>query len=770
MRHIWGSHVVNHSLTAARSGRTRLAIAFLAMASGLLVANPLQAAQATPGSSGPSSAPSRSRDLSALAESFVQVEIRVRQDRGESIGTVVGSAASITSREGEYLPALIDEERPLVMAGWLLENDTVILRDPAVPARAVESIAVRRGSHTVPARIVGLAIDQPALFLRLEKPLEGAKPLRFAAASAGAAAPGDPSTPGAPKQNAVVAHSSDAEFVLELTTISERRLHPTTPASASGSAPRVIIDRDGLRVAPGEGPVTEVTGVLFADGAAPAPLGDPLQWPRLDEAALDAARAAVKARADGCIVRATLHLRSPRTTRRDQMYGGMGMGGPDASTEIEALGVILSTGQALILASTAPSVTARLERIDLTLADGSVVPATFAGSLRDFGALVATPSAMPESCAGGLGLSTAEVQSHRGLLRFAAYASVVGRSRVVDLDHVRLSRFIRSWRNETFAIVFSEEDRAFVFDEEGKLILLPLSIRTTPSKRDRWDGGYSESGVMPASLIARALSNLDSAIDSANVPLSADDEGRTGWLGVMLQPLDPELARANGVADRTRDGEFGGLVTFVYPDSPAAKAGIEVGSILLAVRSPRDPNPIEVTVDEADLGFEGVFPWERLDELPEEYYDRIPAPWPTLEDALSRTLTELGMGSEYEVELVINGETRRTSLVVEQSPPHFDNAPRFEAPALGLTVRDVTVEVREFLQLEPDQPGVVIARLEPGKRASVAGLRPFEIIVEVDGTPVKDAAAFGALLEGKNDVRLVVRRAAVERVVRMTVE
>jgi len=525
-----------------------------------------------------------------------------------------------------------------------------------------------------------------------------------------------------------------------------------------------------VRIAPGEGPVTEVIGLFYADGAAPAAPGDPRQWAQLDEAALEAARASVKARADGCIVRSTLQLRSPRATRRDQMYGGMGMGGAESSTEIEALGVILSSGQVLILASTAPSVTARLERIELTLADGSIVPATFVGSLRDFGALVATPAALPESSAAGLLLSPAAIESHRGLLQSAAYASVVGRSRVVDLDHVRLTRFIRSWRNETFAVLFREEERAFVFDDQGRLILLPLSIRTTPSRRDRWNGGSSESGVMPASLVAGALADLSLSIDSANVPLSADEEGRTGWLGVMLQPLDPELARANGVADRTRDGEFGGLVTFVYPDSPAAKAGIEVGSIVLAIRSPRDPNPIEVSVDEADLGFEGVFPWDRLDELPEEYYDKIPAPWPTLEDALSRTLTELGMGSDYEVELVVNGETRRHSLKVEQSPPHFDNAPRFEAPALGLTVRDVTVEVREFLQLEPEQPGVVIARLEPGKRASVAGLRPFEIIVEVDGTPVKDAATFGTLIEGRNDLRLVVRRAAEERVVRMTVE
>jgi serine protease Do len=65
---------------------------------------------------------------------------------------------------------------------------------------------------------------------------------------------------------------------------------------------------------------------------------------------------------------------------------------------------------------------------------------------------------------------------------------------------------------------------------------------------------------------------------------------------------------------------------------------------------------------------------------------------------------------------------------------------------------------------------VVVAKLEPGQRADVAGLRPLEVITHVDDEPVKDAAHFGKLVEGKTDLKLTVKRAAQERVMRVSVK
>src|SRR5262249_29405536 len=56
------------------------------------------------------------------------------------------------------------------------------------------------------------------------------------------------------------------------------------------------------------------------------------------------------------------------------------------------------------------------------------------------------------------------------------------------------------------------------------------------------------------------------------------DKGRVtrGWLGVSIQPLTPELARSFGSKDAK-----GVLINEVMPDSPAAKAGLKPGDILL---------------------------------------------------------------------------------------------------------------------------------------------------------------------------------------------
>ena len=162
-----------------------------------------------------------------------------------------------------------------------------------------------------------------------------------------------------------------------------------------------------------------------------------------------------------------------------------------------------------------------------------------------------------------------------------------------------------------------------------------------------------------------------------------------------------------------------------------------------------------------------AFPWERLEEVPEQIYERIPRPWPPVENQLTRTLTDLGFGTRFTAEFFDNGRVFHREFVVEQSPPHFDAAPKFKAEGLGLTVRDLTYEVRRYFQRADDEPGVVISRIEPGSRASVAGLKPFEVITHVNDQPVPDVKGFQKLLGAGGDVRLGVRRMSKGRIVRI---
>src|SRR5437879_12133097 len=69
------------------------------------------------------------------------------------------------------------------------------------------------------------------------------------------------------------------------------------------------------------------------------------------------------------------------------------------------------------------------------------------------------------------------------------------------------------------------------------------------------------------------------------------DRGRVtgGWLGVQIQQLTPELAREFGAR------EAGGvLVSDIVPDSPAAKAGIQRGDVLVEFDGKRLEGPVDL--------------------------------------------------------------------------------------------------------------------------------------------------------------------------------
>jgi serine protease Do len=93
--------------------------------------------------------------------------------------------------------------------------------------------------------------------------------------------------------------------------------------------------------------------------------------------------------------------------------------------------------------------------------------------------------------------------------------------------------------------------------------------------------------------IVRGGSGIGFAIPSAVAGRIANQllaRGRVtrGWLGVTLQPLGPELAAAFAVGDRK-----GALVAAVAPSSPAARAGLKTGDIVLEfngqkIEEPRD--------------------------------------------------------------------------------------------------------------------------------------------------------------------------------------
>src|SRR2546426_3345223 len=157
-----------------------------------------------------------------------------------------------------------------------------------------------------------------------------------------------------------------------------------------------------------------------------------------------------------------------------------------------------------------------------------------------------------------------------------------------------------------------------------------------------------------------------------------------GYLGVSLQEVTPALARGLGVSV-----ERGVIVGDVAPDSPAARAGLKRGDVILAV----DGTPVD------DVG--------RLRNL-----IAGTAPGTTLK------LTVLRDGREQTLDVAL-GETPERGPTTA-APPSAPERP-------GLSVTDVTPEVAKKLGLPPGLAGALVTEVIPGGPAAEAGLRPGDV-------------------------------------------
>jgi serine protease Do len=193
-----------------------------------------------------------------------------------------------------------------------------------------------------------------------------------------------------------------------------------------------------------------------------------------------------------------------------------------------------------------------------------------------------------------------------------------------------------------------------------------------------------------------------------------------GWLGVLIQDVTRELAETFGMPHPR-----GALVAQVLPDSPAQRAGVRVGDVILAY------NGHELLTSSSLPPLVGASPVDRPSKL-----------------------VLLRDGEEVELEVVI-GE-----LPEEGEMPRLGAAP-LQAPSdrLGLTVRDLTPPQREELDLK-DQAGVLVEKIEPGP-ASEAGVQPGDVILMLNNKPVQGSQQFGELVEdlpGGKSVAVLVQR------------
>lgn len=226
-------------------------------------------------------------------------------------------------------------------------------------------------------------------------------------------------------------------------------------------------------------------------------------------------------------------------------------------------------------------------------------------------------------------------------------------------------------------------------------------------------GGYQGIGFAVPSNMAKLVMNQ--LVERGKVT--------RGWLGVTIQELTPELAQKFGLT-----ATKGALIGDVAKGSPAEKAGLKRGDVILALNGKKvsDVGNLRNMVAQSRVGAE------------------IP-------------LTVMRGGKELSITVVI---AELPKDAVESLPGAAPDERGFDWFS-GLTVIDLTREIARQLGLHKDEKGVVVVRVEPGSAVEEGDIRKGDVIQEIDRRKIENLGEYNkAISEIKpgNTVLLFVNR------------
>ena len=207
-------------------------------------------------------------------------------------------------------------------------------------------------------------------------------------------------------------------------------------------------------------------------------------------------------------------------------------------------------------------------------------------------------------------------------------------------------------------------------------------------------GGTGIGFAIPVNLAKEVISQLK-------------DKGKVtrGWLGVAIQEVTAELAKTFGLKETK-----GALVSEVVSGGPAEKAGVQRGDVILE--------------------FDGVAV-DKMNQLPRLVAQRAP-------------------GSKVNMVVLRKGEKKTIAVTLAELKDGATPGEVTGEDALGLTVQEITPELRKHLETEATE-GLLVSGVDPSGPAAQAGIRRGDIVLEVNQSEVKDLSSYRkALQEGKD--------------------
>jgi len=232
-----------------------------------------------------------------------------------------------------------------------------------------------------------------------------------------------------------------------------------------------------------------------------------------------------------------------------------------------------------------------------------------------------------------------------------------------------------------------------LIDMHGRLVGINTAIYSR-------SGGSNGIGFAIPSNMARLVA------DSAE---TGDGSVRRPWLGASLQAVTADIADSLGL-----DRPVGALVTNVISGGPAQTAGLRVGDLILSVDGATISDP----------------------------------------DTFGYRFVTKGIGGTVRLGVLRNGREQEVEIAL-RAPP--ETVPRDErviggySPFTGARVANLSPAVAEELGIDDETEGVVVIGIDQRSPAARVGIRPGDVIVEVNRETIANTEALDRL--ARSDTR-----------------